>query len=153
TGYMDELRVYDQALTPTEVERLADYGGTNPPPLVLDPPIVHTTAATSVTPSSATLTGTIDDRGYNTSYRFECGKTSSYGQVTPDSGTLGQAGTASIGWPVTGLDPATTYHYRLMADQVSEDSGTFGAAGSVHGEDMTFHTGGLPQLRFTAASV
>src|SRR5262249_39578324 len=68
TGYMDELRVYDQALTPTEIGRLADYGGSTPPPLVLDPPIVHTSAATQVTDSSALLNGTIDDRGYNTAY-------------------------------------------------------------------------------------
>jgi hypothetical protein len=138
-GDIDEVRIYDQALTPTEVERIADFGGTNPPPLVLDPPIVHTTGVDQVTDSSARVTGTIDDHTYPTSYLVQYGATTAYGQVSGSATSSGASGTQTVHVNLTGLDPATTYHARLVA-------------GSTAGEDVTFHTGGLPLVRFALAS-
>src|SRR5438874_6409012 len=55
------------------------------------PPSATTGAATSVTQSGATLTGTVDPQGMATTYRFEYGTSSSYGlqtgEVDAGSGT------------------------------------------------------------------
>jgi hypothetical protein len=70
---------------------------------------------------SATLEATIDPRGAATSYRIEWGPTDSYGNVAA-TGTV-PAGEApkAVSAQVTGLDPATAYHYRVVA--VSTEGG------------------------------
>ncbi len=92
------------------------------------PPIVSTDPATSITETSATLNGTVNPKGQATTYHFEWGTTTSYGQATANqsagSGTVAVAASANL----AGLSPGTTYHYRLVA---TNDSGTN------HGSDGT----------------
>ena len=79
------------------------------------PAVVATQPATAITRTSATLNGTVNPRWHATSYRFEYGTTTSYGQSTPvqDAGTGNTA--VAVNAPLTALEPATTYHYRLVA--------------------------------------
>ena len=79
------------------------------------PAVVATQPATAITRTSATLNGTVNPRWHATSYRFEYGTTTSYGQSTPvqNAGTGNTA--VAVNAPLTALEPATTYHYRLVA--------------------------------------
>jgi len=84
--------------------------------------------------TDATLTGRIDPSGEATTYRFEYGPTTDYGNEAPvPDGDL-PAGDASV--PVmadiSDLEPATTYHYRLVAEN---DTGV------TEGADHVFATG------------
>lgn len=105
-------------------------------------PGVSTGAATGVSYGSATLAGSVDPRGTNTSYYFQYGPTKAYGAQTAlaDAG----AGTAAVkvAVPVSGLQPITTYHYRLIA---------VNSAGAATGADRSFKTAKVPlSLAITA---
>src|SRR3954451_16032692 len=75
-------------------------------------PIVTTGAAADIAQQTVTLTGSVNPNGAATTYFFQYGTTSLYGaQTTPTRATRNGKVTA----PVAGLAPATTYHYRLVA--------------------------------------
>jgi hypothetical protein len=97
----------------------------------LAPPIVATAPAVNVSPTSATLTGSVDARGSRTSYEFEIGTSAGYGgaEIFGNGGegeTLETVST-TLGY----LVPGTTYHYRLVATNVE---------GTSYGPDETFTT-------------
>jgi arylsulfotransferase ASST/concanavalin A-like lectin/glucanase superfamily protein len=78
-------------------------------------PSAVTGPASSIASTSATLNGTVNPNGETTSYRFNYGTTTSYGHPTPwrsaGSGTSDQSVSANL----SGLEPNTTYHFRLVA--------------------------------------
>ncbi len=86
------------------------------------PPKVSTSAASNVTQTQATLNGTVNPNGVETHYHFEYGTTTSYGSSTSE----GNAGTGTTTEPenaaITGLLAGTTYHYRLVAKNISGTS-------------------------------
>jgi len=94
-------------------------------------PIVVTNAATGVTSSMAMLHGTVDPLGQGSSYQFQLGTTTSYTftQVVQSAGS--GTGPLSVSLALTGLKPATTYHYRLTGGN---------SVGSGVGADRTFTT-------------
>jgi Subtilase family len=100
------------------------------------PALVETGAANEVSATGATLAGTVDPEGTAASARFEYGTTTGYGSGT-EAQNLG-SGTASVevAAALSGLQPGTTYHYRLVA---TNDAGT------THGVDRTFTTETLQQ--------
>jgi hypothetical protein len=103
---------------------------TTPPP---QPPIVATGSATAVTQNGATLTGTIDSRGFETVYEFDIGVDTSYGtRIFGDAGVEPQA---PFAFALQGLAPGTTYHYRIAATN---------AFGTTYGADQAFTTGVYP---------
>lgn len=104
------------------------------PPRVL-PPSVSTGAAVTVSYGSATLTGTIDPRGSATSYYFQYGPTAAYGAQTPVAAAGAGTSTVRVAVPVGGLQPITTYHYRLIA---------VNAAGAATGAGRAFATARVP---------
>jgi uncharacterized repeat protein (TIGR01451 family) len=92
--------------------------------------------ASDLTSTSATLTGLINSRDQETSYYFNWGTSTAYGQSTATqstSNTQPQLESESL----TGLSPDTTYHYQLIADN-SEVSTT--------GADGTFTTRSSPTV-------
>jgi hypothetical protein len=95
-------------------------------------PVVSTGNATAITPTSATLNGTLNPEGQATTYYFEYGPTTSYGSQTT---TAAGGGSATAGVkvlaPIAALTPNTTYHYRLVATN---------ASGTVLGSDVSFKT-------------
>jgi len=105
----------------------ADKTFTTAPPK----PIVVTNPASNLTSHEATLNGTVNADGLPTTYRFQYGLTTSYGTKTPS--TDGGSGTTAIARSatVTGLQPSTTYHFRIVASN---------SAGTSVGADRTFTT-------------
>lgn len=103
-------------------------------------PDVQTGEATSITDTSAELSGTIVTFGGQTTYHFEYGPTTSYGSSAP-AGAEAVAGNErsprTFTQTLKGLQPGTTYHYRLVATN---------AAGTGLGEDRTFTTLGTGEI-------
>jgi hypothetical protein len=100
-------------------------------------PTVATGGSEGVGVGSATLTGTIDPHGWDTTYLFEYGTSTAYGSNWPtvqvDMGAL--EGPQPVLVNVPNLLPGTTYHYRLVATS---------SGGTSYGPDMAFTTGEYP---------
>ncbi len=97
---------------------------------------VTTNAATSIGTSSVTLNGDLTSLGTadNAWVCFEWGLTDSYGSTTILQGPMWAPGTWS--YPLSGLTPGTTYHFRATAH----------SGGTAYGSDMTFSTGNSPEV-------
>jgi plastocyanin len=94
------------------------------------PPVVITNAASNVTPSSATLNGSLDPHGLSTTVHFQYGTTTSYGSTTPMQSQNGNT-YRNITANISGLTTHTTYHFRIVATN---------GAGTRMGGDRTFTT-------------
>jgi hypothetical protein len=98
-------------------------------------PVVAGTSADTVTSAGAALRGTVNPKGKPTTYIFEYGSTTAYGAQTPQA----SAGMADSVQPVSatlsGLDPGTTYHFRLVATNEK---------GTARGLDQSFSTLAAP---------
>jgi phosphodiesterase/alkaline phosphatase D-like protein len=85
-----------------------------------NPPTASTSDATGVTATSATLNGEVNPKGVTTSYHFEYGKSTPFGQFSLDEKTLElQAGKGTLPVKATKnisvLDENSTYYYRIVA--------------------------------------
>ena len=100
-----------------------------PPPA----PSATTGAASNVTSSSAQLNGTSNPNGVATTYHFEFGTSTAYGSnvPTPDGAVGSDHSVHSESQTISGLTPATTYHFRIVAAS---------AAGTTVGADQVFTT-------------
>jgi subtilisin-like proprotein convertase family protein len=78
-------------------------------------PTATTGDATGVSSGGATLAGSIDPGGAETTYRFEYGTTSAYGQTTATASAGAGNGAVGESAAVSGLAAATTYHFRIVA--------------------------------------
>jgi hypothetical protein len=94
-------------------------------------PAATTGAASRVSGTSATLNGTVTPGQGATTYAFQYGPTASYGTQTPTQGPVNGTKAKKVSAAVTGLVPATTYHFRVLATN---------AAGTTYGSDATFAT-------------
>ena len=101
------------------------------------PPDVVTGSPSSITQSSATLNGTVDPNGRETTFYFEYGTSTSYGTKT----TVRSAGSATTPQPesagISGLQAGRTYHFRVVA---TSDAGTS------TGKDVSFTTSSTPAV-------
>ena len=104
-----------------------------------DAPAV-TGQASSVTDTSVTLNGTIYAGGIDTFWAFQYGTSTSYGQNTSPVGPLTGTTGNSVSTVITGLQPGTTYHFRLIA--VQGEAGTSGESNGFTGNDENLTTGG-----------
>jgi len=98
------------------------------------PPGVTTGRVSDRATNSATLNGEVVAFGLQTTYHFEYGETTAYGHRAPVAveGVAGNGRTARpVSRVIAGLQPGTTYHYRLVA---TNDAGT------TSGDDATFTT-------------
>jgi hypothetical protein len=122
-------------------EPISSTSAATPFHTLLGPPEVETGPANSVTETSAKLTGTIDTFGGQTTYHFEYGLTASYGSKVPAGAEAvagNEKGPRTFSRGISGLQPNTTYHYRLVAKN---------SAGETVGEDRTFTTSGAGVAR------
>jgi hypothetical protein len=114
------------------------------PPTPTTPPTVASAAATSITPTSATLNGTVNPNGQATGYYFEYGTTAAYGfqtvSASAGAGTTNVPATSNV----TGLQPGTAYHYRLVA---------VSAGGTSLGSDQALTTTAPPTVTTGTATV
>ncbi len=106
------------------------------------PPWVSTDPATQIGSTSATLAGSVTPLGAPTTYDFAYGTSTAYGASAPapeasaGSGTSAEQETLDL----TGLQPGTTYHYRIVATATNSVGATTIAAGP----DQTFVTSTEP---------
>jgi NHL repeat len=101
----------------------------------LGAPTVSGEGASEITDTTAVLGGRIDANHSHTTYRFEYGTDTGYGRATAvDSAGSGET-SVPVSQPVTGLQPNTTYHFRLVATN---------AGGQAAGPDATFTTAAQP---------
>lgn len=80
-------------------------------------PVASTAPASGLSQTGATLNGTVNPNGAKTSYHFEYGTTTAYGSQVPaaDSVVGSDNTTHAVSQTITGLQPGTTYHYRVVA--------------------------------------
>ncbi|MGO9611410.1 MAG: carboxypeptidase regulatory-like domain-containing protein [Dissulfurispiraceae bacterium] len=99
------------------------------------PPIVATTNATNITSTTATLNGTVNPNNAATSYDFQYGTSTAYGNDTV-AGSAGSGTSAlNVNAAISNLTPSTTYHFTIGASNNS---------GGVDGVDRTFTTLSMP---------
>jgi hypothetical protein len=98
-------------------------------------PKVTTGTARDVSFASATLAGSLNPNGSNTSYYFQYGQTKAYGAQTPIADAGAGSNAVAIRTAVGALQPLTTYHYRLVA---------VNASGPAIGGDQTLKTTVVP---------
>jgi hypothetical protein len=101
-------------------------------------PSASTGGSLQVSISSATLKGTVNPHGAETSYVFQYGTTTAYGTQTATASAGNGTTQIQVSEPITGLAPGTIYHYRIVATS---------AAGTTDGRDGTFTTKKIP-LKF-----
>jgi hypothetical protein len=105
---------------------------------------VEVLQASPVQANSATLNGNLTSLGIASSVDvcFEYGPTANYGRSTQ---TQSMVNTGAFSATITGLEPNTTYHFRIKADG--------GSAGIAYSEDATFTTAAvLPAVEASAAT-
>lgn len=87
-------------------------------------PLVATGAASDVTQNAATIAASVDPRGIPTTYEFQLGEDTAYGvQIFADAGAATEPQPVSL--TLHYLQPATTYHYRIVA--ISRGGTSYGA--------------------------
>ena len=95
-------------------------------------PTVVTGPANNIGLTTATLTGTADANGATTTVTFEFGLTSSYGSIVAGvPNTVNGSTTQNITANLTGLTPATVYHFLIKG---------INSLGVTYGYDTTFIT-------------
>jgi hypothetical protein len=94
-------------------------------------PAIEGTWAQNVIVNEATLKATLNPGNATTTYRFEWGLDTSYGNSTAEIGIGAGAADQTVGHNLSGLQPATTYHYRVVATN---------GIGVSEGADHTFTT-------------
>lgn len=123
TTYHYALQAINQAGTVTGPDETLTTGPAAPP-------AATTGAASEVTLTSATVSGTINPDGLATSYEVDFGSDTGYG-----TSIYGEAGSGTepitISVVLQNLAPSTIYHYRIVATN---------ADGTAAGEDQTFTT-------------
>ena len=101
------------------------------------PPSVTTTIANEITTNSATINGTVNPNGLETTYYFEYSETTSYDSgSSPLSAGSGNS-VLNVAATLSNLTPSTLHHYRLVANN---------ATGTNYGNDMAFTTAAPPPV-------
>jgi DNA-binding beta-propeller fold protein YncE len=128
TTYHYRLVVENEKVAPNELGATAE--GEDETALTTAPPQIEGVSSSHLTATSAQLNATIKPNLLPTTYFFQYGTTTAYGQTTPqttlegDVEELEQAHEVHIN--LEGLQPGATYHFRLIAknqlgEKVSED--------------------------------
>lgn len=98
--------------------------------------VVSDPVATSVEATSARLGATVESKNAETTWLIEYGTDTTYSTTTAARTLAANAAAARVGQTITGLEPATTYHFKIVADN--------GTGGPQHSADQTFTTAQLP---------
>ena len=101
------------------------------------PPSITNVLASDITETSATITWTTDEKSTS---QVEYGETADYGSATPLDESLVTSHSVSL----SGLEPDTTYHYRVKSKDTSGNEAT--------SEDKSFTTLALPDTTLPVIS-
>ncbi len=104
---------------------------------------VQTLPATGIEQNKATLQGSFDPDGISTSYYFEYGVSTNYGQQTTPVVYGSTPGNAVVGTQLTGLPAGKVFNYRIVASNVN---------GTTKGPNLTFRTASPPDVTGLRAS-
>ena len=96
--------------TPRQI-KVADIGADE----FVPPPSAETGGAGFVPPVYVTLSGSVNPHSATTTYRFEYGTTTAYGESTPERSAGSGLDPVPVSAEVASFVPGTTYHYRLVA--------------------------------------
>jgi len=130
TYYLGAYADYPGTFTESD-EANNGFTANDPIQIVDSAPSTFTGNATDLTPTAATLRGSVNPHGQATDAWFEWGETTAYGNTTPVQTIGSGVDLVSISEPITGLSPGVTYHYRVVAQN---------ATGTSYGDDRTFTT-------------
>ena len=102
-------------------------------------PETVTQMATEITTTTVTLNGSVNPNHLATKVTFEYGSDTQYGTtINSDQDTVRGESSTMVSANLTGLDPGSTYHFRVKAES---------ALGITYGDDMTFTmNGALPDI-------
>jgi hypothetical protein len=95
------------------------------------PPVIKAAWSEGVTFTEAVLKAQVNPEGLPSTFHFEYGTTASYGQSTAEKALGSDEADHTVGAFLEGLQPATTYHYRVVATN---------SIGTAQGPDHTFTT-------------
>ncbi|HYR43714.1 MAG TPA: LamG-like jellyroll fold domain-containing protein, partial [Terriglobia bacterium] len=127
-GSIDEVRVYNRALTPSEIQLARD----------INPPVISGVNTSNITSFGAMVTWTTDERADS---QVDYGTTSSYGQSTPlDTSLL-----TGHGLNLSGLSSSTTYHFGVKSRDAARNLAT--------SQDYTFTTAAPPLITLSPATL
>lgn len=101
------------------------------------PPSAVVLPARNVTATGATLRAVVNSEGKITTYSFEYGESTAYGHtVSLGKSILGYTKPAAQAAEISGLEPGTKYHYRIVAvsagGTTKSGDGSFSTASKVH---------------------
>jgi hypothetical protein len=97
-------------------------------------PGVSTGVATNISATAATLTGIVVSSGLPTTYAFELGTEPGVYGPPVGAGGIGSGASEPISLTLGGLQPGTTYYFRLRASNAGD---------TVYGQPQTFTTPGF----------
>jgi phosphodiesterase/alkaline phosphatase D-like protein len=112
-------------------------------PAIAAAPTAITGPVQAVGGTTATVRGTVNPGGQATTWHFEYGTTTSYGQTTATSSAGSGSANVDVASSLAGLSTGTTYHYRLVAEN---------SAGTSRGADGVFTTDRPPTVTTGSAS-
>lgn len=120
----------------------------NPPPPQGTAPSVSTNAAADVTRATATLNAHVNPHGFQTTYWFEYGNSTNFGNVSSLQSAGSSNDSTAVSSSISGLDPLTKYYFRVNAQN---------QYGTVIGATQSFTTKGpaspgAPSADTTAAT-
>jgi hypothetical protein len=109
------------------------------------PPSATTGQVVSVLPTSASVAGTVDPHDSVTKWYFEFGLSTNagFGSTSAVTETAATSGGDDVTATLSGLSPATAYHYRLVATNTG---------GTSYGGTGIFNTSAAPSVVTAAAS-
>jgi uncharacterized delta-60 repeat protein len=113
------------------VVTVARYYATGAPPPPPPPPAASTLAVDQITSTGARVTGTINANGTAATWWLEYGPTTAYGTKSAVQNLSATTNDVDVGVNVTGLNPSTLYHARLVIAN---------GIGTTPGDDVTFTT-------------
>jgi len=114
--------------TNISITDISTYGETMSATIVR-PPTAATTFATDITSDSATLNGTANAYGQETTVWFEYGTATGFYNSKTSSQTVSGTSDAAINTSISGLSAGTTYYFRLAAQN---------SIGTVYGSEYSF---------------
>ena len=133
TGIAPSSRLWDIAAGPDGNMWFTEQGTDRIARVTIDVPgVPHalTNAAGDLTTAGAALRATVDPSGVATDVHFEYGPTTAYGAQTATQSLTGSVD-AEVSATLGGLQPGTTYHYRVVAE---------GGGRTIRGDDRTLRT-------------
>ncbi len=106
-------------------------------------PVAITGTVSAIGGSTATLNGTVNPGGAATDWWFEYGASTAYGSKASATAAGSGSANVAVSKSLSGLAPATTYHYRLVAKN---------ASATTNGSDGLFTTASPPVAVTTPAA-